>query len=147
MKNLLFSTLALTFLFIFTGCKKEVDQPKTKTDFLTQKAWVIQAFEEKIGTAAWVDEFPTFDACSKDDQYVFRANNTYEINEGPTKCDPTDPQIFETGNWTFENNETILSLDGEDFNLERLDDTNLILSVQESFGGTVYQVRVSFRHL
>ena len=147
MKNLLLLTLAIVSLFSFSSCKKEETKTKTKTDILTQKPWVVTKFEEKAGTAPWEDDFPNFDACNKDDQYVFRTNNTYEFNEGATKCDPTDPQIFGAGNWSFKNNETILSFDGEDFNLDQLNENSMIISLQESIGGTIYQVRISFINL
>jgi hypothetical protein len=146
MKNLWLIALALTSVLFFAACKKEDAKPQTKTEILTQKPWVIQKFEERIGTAAWVDDFPNFDACSKDDLYIFRANNTYEFNEGPTKCNASDPQIFETGNWIFKNNETVLSLDGEDFNIDQLAENSMVISLSESFGGVTYNVRITFRN-
>lgn len=137
--------LLLVSMLLLNACKKET--VKTKKELLTQKTWVIQKFEEKAGTANWVDDFPNFDACSKDDQYVFRANNTYEFNEGATKCAPTDPQIFDTGAWAFLDNETKLRIGSEDFNIEKLDNTSLVLTVQETIQSTVYQLRITFRHL
>ncbi|HSK12861.1 MAG TPA: lipocalin family protein [Phnomibacter sp.] len=146
MKNFLLSTLALTLVFFSFSCNKENDTVKSKTELLTQKAWMIEKYEEKVGSNAWVDEFPGTDACTKDDQYIFRANNTYEFNEGATKCDAADPQVFGSGNWSFKENETVLSLDSEDFKLDRLDGTNLVISAEETIGGTLYQIRITFRH-
>jgi hypothetical protein len=147
MKNLMLLTLAIVSVCTFSSCKKEETKTKTKAEILTQKAWVMAKYEEKAGTAPWVDDFPNFDACDKDDQYVFRANGTYEINEGATKCDPTDPQVFASGNWTLKNGDTILDFDGEDFNLDQLVENSLVISLQESIGGTTYQIRLSFRNL
>lgn len=138
------SILAL-FLFVLSSCTKE-EAAKTKTDLISQKAWTIQKFELKEGSDAWVDEFPTFNACSKDDRYVFKADNTYEFNEGPTKCDPSDPQIYATGSWSFASNETKLLIDGEEYTIVSLTETNLIVSVQETIDGILFQQRVTFKN-
>lgn len=145
MKKYSFLLFTLTALLGLQACKKET--AKSKTELLTQKTWLIQKFEEKAGSANWTDDFPSWDACSKDDQYIFRANNTYEFNEGATKCDPNDPQIFATGAWTFLENETKIRIGTDDFRIEQLDNSSLILSAQETVGGTLYQIRITFRHL
>jgi len=142
MKSVLkMSGVMVLFLFL-NSCKKE--EAKTKTQLLTQKAWVMKKLEQKEGNNPWVDEFQNFDACSKDDRYIFNANSTYEFNEGPTKCDPTDPQVFDSGNWFFTNNETKLQIGTDEFNIDTLDENNLVLSVQQTIGGIVIQLRVTF---
>lgn len=145
MKNLPRIAVLLLAIALLNSCKK--DTPKTKTELISQKTWLIQKFEEKIGTANWEDDFPNFDACSKDDQFIFRANNTYEFNEGPTKCSPSDPQIFASGAWAFTNNETKLNIGSDEFTIDKLDNTNLVISAQETVGSTLIQVRITFRHL
>jgi len=135
------SIFSFFLLFLFS-CKKEA--AKSKTDLLTQKTWMIQKLETKEGNNPWEDDFPTWDACSKDDRYIFRANNTYEFNEGLTKCDPSDPQIFDSGNWALTNNETKLLIGSDEFTIVSLTETNLILSVQETAGGVAYQIQITF---
>jgi hypothetical protein len=135
------SIFSFFLLFLF-ACKKE--DAKSKTDLLTQKTWMIQKLETKEGNNPWEDDFPTWDACSKDDRYIFRANNTYEFNEGLTKCDPSDPQIFDSGSWSFTNNETKLLIGSDEFTIVSLTETNLILSVQETVGGVAYQIQITF---
>lgn len=49
-----------------------------------------------------------FPNCSKDDLYVFKSDKSYEFNEGPSKCDDTDPQITDVGTWAFNTDETLL---------------------------------------
>ena len=51
-----------------------------------------------------------FPNCAKDDLYIFKSDKSYEINEGPSKCDDSDPQIQEVGTWGFSTNETLLLL-------------------------------------
>lgn len=145
-RNHLLSLSVLSLLFL-ASCNKEVDEPKTKTQLLTQHTWVIQKFEEKVGTMPWDDQFPDADACDKDDQYIFRTNNRYEINEGPLKCDPTDPQIIDNGTWSFQNNETVLDMDNDEFTIDLLNESSLILSITETFGGSTYQVKITFKPL
>ena len=45
------------------------------------------------------------DPCFADDQYVFYANEEkkFEISEGSSRCDPRDPDVYFTDNWTFIN--------------------------------------------
>ena len=142
MKQAINLSILTLFFFVLNSCKKE--DTKSKTDLITQKTWMIQKVESKEGTNPWEDDFPNWDACSKDDRYIFRVNNTYEFNEGLTKCDPTDPQIFDSGSWAFTNNETKLLIGSDEFTIVALTETNLIISVQESVGGVAYQVQITF---
>ncbi len=142
MKQAINLSIFTLFFFVLNSCKKE--DAKSKTDLLTQKAWMIQKAESKEGNNPWEDDFPNWDACSKDDRYIFRVNNTYEFNEGLTKCDPADPQVFDTGSWAFTNNETKLLIGSDEFTIVALTETNLIISVQESVGGVVNQLQITF---
>lgn len=136
---------AAFILFIFlNSCNKE--DTKTKSVLLTQKEWVGQKLEIKEGSNPWVDEFPNIDACSKDDRYIFNINNTYSFNEGPTKCDPSDPQVFDTGSWSFTNNETKLQFGTDEFTIDLLNEDNMILSSQETIDGELIQFRFTFKH-
>jgi hypothetical protein len=83
-----------------------------KTMFLTKGIWKIVEIYRKIGSG-W---FPTFKLsnyvrdCQKDNYYKFNSDGTYQLNDGLTKCAPADPQIIETGTWSFLENETKLQL-------------------------------------
>ena len=44
------------------------------------------------------------DNCTKDDLVTFNANGTITDDEGPTKCDPDDPQTTTDGTWTLTDN-------------------------------------------
>ncbi len=141
LKILLLITVVSTLFF---ACKKKNDQ-KSKTELLTQKEWFVSKYEEKTNTGSWVDDFPTWDACSKDDKYIFKTNNTLEINEGATKCSPTDPQIIETIAWAFTDNETKITINGSAL-IELLDENTFIISTTETFNGITYYERITFRH-
>lgn len=141
LKTLLLFTVVSTLFF---ACKKKNDQ-KSKTELLTQKEWFVSKYEEKTNNGSWVDEFPTWDACSKDDKYIFKTNNTLEVNEGATKCSPTDPQIIETIAWAFTDNETRITINGSAL-IELLDENTFIISITETFNGITYYERITFRH-
>jgi hypothetical protein len=104
--------------------------------------------EQRINTGSWTSAgWQSTAACEKDDQTVFKTNNTYEVNEGPTKCSPSDPQVYDNGTWAFRDNETKLVLDGSDVStIDALDENSLVVTTTEVISGTTYHFKVSLRH-
>ena len=98
------------------------------TEYLTQQSWKISMYEQKINSGSYVDQFPTIAACSRDDEYKFATNGTYQLTEGATKCNPSDPDLLFTGFWQFLQNEAILKMDNIQYMVNRLDNTTMILS-------------------
>jgi Lipocalin-like domain len=149
---------AALFLFSFVilsgigACKKDSAADKSRTELITQAAWKLVKSESKTGTGAWVDGTGLFLACEKDDNFVFRTNASYEINEGLTKCAPTDPQIYETGTWAFQTNETEVRLtstgsSSSDISvIEQLTETTLVITQTYVSGGTTYYDRTTLGH-
>jgi hypothetical protein len=131
------------------SCKKSSTK-KSNTELLTQATWKLVKDESKTGTGAWVDNTAGYAACEKDDNLIFRANATMEINEGATKCAPSDPQIIATGTWAFATNETQLKTTQggvtETANIEFMDDTFLVASTTYTFGGVTYTERYTYGH-
>ncbi|MGB0999433.1 MAG: hypothetical protein ACPGVE_03745 [Flavobacteriales bacterium] len=70
--------------------------------------------------------------CSNDDITIFRSNNTYEANEGATKCDPNDDQIISTGTWNWITEGSQLEVNGSSFDVQKLTGNDLII-VSTSF--------------
>ena len=64
------------------------------------------------------DFFSSSPSCEKDDIFELKANNTFELNEGATKCDPSDPQILLTGPYTINSAGTTITLFSEQSNME-----------------------------
>ena len=102
--KILFIALSLV-LFTVGACKKSDSKPApTKTDMLSKDWKLVDVL------AGGVSVYSLLDACQKDDIYKFANNNTYQITEGATKCDPADPDIYDAGTWGFLENETKLRL-------------------------------------
>lgn len=149
--------LYLSALLIFSGiesCKKsDPPAPKSKTTLLTQGSWKTVKEETKTGTGAWIDVTGSIQACDKDNIFIFRTNTTFEENEGATKCNPGDPQIIGTGNWSFGNNETQLNLTPTGFpppfriySLDQLDESTLMVTYTYTIGGITYYERSTVGH-
>lgn len=102
---------------VVTSCGKKDPGPqptpsKSKMTLLTQKAW-ININIEKLKNGVWVNDFGTPPTTALDDQYVFKSNGDFELNEGPTKASGSS-QIIDTGKWIFVENETKIQIVGND---------------------------------
>lgn len=125
---------ALLLSLTFTACKKDSDsndpgnggdnnKPKTLTEMLTTGKWLEIDARDPNGSV-W-DQVPD---CSKDDYMIFKVDGSYEYDNGPTKCKPTDPQIEKgEGIWQFINNETRINIGNLDYQIEELTDSKLTL--------------------
>jgi hypothetical protein len=127
---------------VFTvSCKKE----KTKTELLTEKAWLRTALTVNPGIPAGAititDLLAQIEPCVKDDLLKFTADQKYSEEEGATKCNPSDPQIVEKGTWSFNSGETVLTKIASDtttFNLVELNATTLKLTDEKILQGIKY---------
>lgn len=94
-------------ILVISSCKK--DKETSKKELLTNQPWKLTSFIQKnLSTGAEQDNYAPMSACYKDDLYVYKADYSFEANAGATKCNSTDPQVFQTGSWSFKNNETVL---------------------------------------
>lgn len=127
-----FCSLALLILFV-TACSKK-DKAPSKSDLLTSGNWKLSAADsddDANGTYE-VDVFATFLDCFKDNIFTFRSTGQLELDEGPTKCDPLDPQT-ESVSWQLTNNDANLVVDGDTYDILEL--SNSTLSIKENLGG------------
>ena len=118
MKNYLL-LLAVAATVSFTSCSKDDDDAtpaKSKTEYLTASGWKVTSVTvdpaidfDGDGTKE-TDLLPFSQACNLDDLTVFKTDQTYTEEEGATKCDPNDPQVYTTGTWAFSNNENTITL-------------------------------------
>lgn len=133
--------ILLVTLFILNACKEETETPD-KTDDTTAKTKT-----ELISAAPWKYIFGTVSPgllingnvvtdisagvpeCILDDIEIFYDDGTGSLDEGPTKCNPLDPQS-EDFMWFFNSEETTLTYDDETFNLNTLTKDTLAISTQ-----------------
>lgn len=156
MKKLLILCVGIATL---AACKKNDDKDnKSKTEYLTSGKWYASSGTvtySAMGIDTTVDLFASMDACDKDDFMEFKTNMSYLADEGATKCDPSDPQINETGTWAFSNNESQLTLMTTDnttffdtltFNIKTLNSSTMELTQSETYGGVVYSYNMVYKH-
>jgi Lipocalin-like domain len=103
--------IAITFFAIcaiaVVSCKKK----KTKTQLLSDIAWKIaEARIQDDSTKQWTSILPLIDACELDNVWTYAAGNTYTITEGATKCNAADPDLVETGTWSFSDGEAKINI-------------------------------------
>ena len=135
-----------SILVIFCSCQKEGNSD-SKKELLTRNSWVIEKAEEKDGANSWVDTFPYWQACKKDDKWIFRSNFSMELNEAANACSGQVPnQILDIVTWAFAQNETKIRIEDVTFLIETLDENKLIISTSELSGGIQYQTKITFGH-
>jgi len=146
--------LAIAAATTFLACKKDKKDSntgKTKTELITTGTWKMTAFTtnpaQDLDSDGDVETnvFDYLEACFKDDITTFKTNGTAEVNEGATKCDPTDPQTFSIS-WSFTANETKLVVDGEEFTLTELTATTIKIKDTYVDAGITYTDEITFTH-
>jgi hypothetical protein len=138
-------------LVLNTDCKKSsgsTTPPKTNTQLLVQASWKF-----KSATVGGTDYSSALQACEKDNIMTFVSNGTGTVDEGPTKCHPTDAQT-NPFIWNFINNETgihasVVLFTGattNDLTIITLSETDLVVSFTYSTPATVITIVASFTH-
>ena len=139
---------SLTILFLLPACQKDNNNnppaSKTKTELISQSTWKFSA-----ATVGGADASSYLQACQKDNIYTFVAAGTGTIDEGPSKCNVSDPQT-NPFTWNFLSNETMLHIStvlftggSNDFTLVSLTATQLVASQNYPPYGTIV---VTFIH-
>jgi len=126
------------------SCKKDSVSPPTKTELLTKADW--KATNIEIDTSgAFFTVWALLDPCGKDDITTYKTDHTYKVIEGASKCDPTDPDIYDSGTWQFSADEKLLIHNSsENYTIEELTDTSLKVWITDP--GTGYKFRLTYGH-
>ncbi|TGE26392.1 DUF5004 domain-containing protein [Hymenobacter metallicola] len=132
----LFSVVSL----VSVSCKKDKENspaPKTKTDMLSGKDWILTAQTVEPGMTAddgstVTDLFPYLEDCDTDDLMRYETSGSCALDEGASRCNPNSPQRY-SGTWSFDSNETVLktnmqTLGNSSFNIIELNDNTLKIS-------------------
>jgi len=150
-----------TLLFLLAAaalgaCKKNDDNaPRSNTDLLTARNWHLSAETTTTvinnGPPATTDSYAKMSACERDNLVKFNADRTYIDDEGPTLCNPSDPQT-QTGTWKLENSDTKLTISDpgapgtdQSFDIITLSASTMRLhsTATYSFGGVTASVTVN----
>ena len=127
------SITTLFFILLLAACNKK-DTAASKTQLLTSGTWKLTAVvadDDGNGTYE-TDNFAGFSLCFTDNIWSFGASSVATMDEGPTKCSPTDPQT-ETTTWQFTQNESYLKIWNDEWKLEEL--TTSTLKWKEEYSG------------
>ena len=123
--------ITIGVLIACVACKKE--NKENRMDLLTSGSWKMIAFTIDPGYDydgdgdIDTDLFAVTEACVKDDIFSFKRNGAFEVDQGLTKCDANDPQLYTT-DWEFTNNERSIVISGEEYDIEELSSTRLKIS-------------------
>lgn len=107
--------IALATVLLFGACKKDDgdDGNLTGTDLLETGKWQLTSFTVKAdvngnpGTP--VEQIGTKTACEKDNAMIFKSDSHQVQDEGPTRCNPSDPQQKDLGMWVLTNSNASLT--------------------------------------
>ena len=155
MNSLITSTAFFLIAMVgIVSCKKDRDDigSKTKTELLTTGTWkytsciISPAYDYYGNGNAVTDIFAIMQPCEKDDFEEFHTNGIWEYNEGPTKCDPSNPQIIYSEPWSFTANETKVIVGGVECTILELTETTLKLRYSFEDAGVTYTEVDTYRH-
>ncbi|RTQ53660.1 hypothetical protein EJV47_02685 [Hymenobacter gummosus] len=147
-RALLFSLAALP---LFVACKK--DDPKTKTELLTDKNWQLKAATSDPGLpvngTTVTDYYGQLPACAKDDIERFEKPNVYKFDEGSNRC-ANSPQTT-VGSWVFSSDEskiTITDASGsQTADILELSENTMKLKFQIPGGNVTYNITATYSKL
>ena len=147
--------LALTGLITLCCCDKDDENspPKDVAGLLMTGTWKLTAYTINPGLDTdgdgieETDLFENFPNCKKDDFYTFINNYIVEINNGPTKCDPADPQIWEWI-WDLSADEERMMYDGNEYTIEELNTTTFRIKREEyrAETGKTHAIELTYQH-
>lgn len=112
MKNYLIVVIAL---FIISSCKKDEVVPKTTLELLTNnssKSWKLSDGLIKLSGDSQLSIIGSRPTCETDNLLVLKSDQTYDVTEGATKCNVSDPNnIITAANWNITADGKVLTVD------------------------------------
>lgn len=148
MKHIALLALAAATLLLAPSCKKDQNTPApppTTEQQLADKVWLVTAVTASPGLRDGngnivTDLYSYIPACTQDDTQQFVTGGVLKVDEGPTKCDASDPQTA-TGTWSASKSgsDTILTATAAGstvhLNVLSVNDTQMKVSTQDDIFG------------
>lgn len=118
-----YTLLVFGLVIGLSGCEKDEDDDNgnggsgtsaSVSERLTGNNWVINSY---MVDPAWdcngdmvTEIFPAcFDECDQDDIMELNADMTYLLREGELHCEPGSEEVYESGDWSLNSDETIIT--------------------------------------
>ncbi|GAB4132779.1 MAG: hypothetical protein Fur0027_20560 [Raineya sp.] len=102
MKKITYLALMLMIASLVFSCKKKDPEPSPRQKIIGK--WRMISGSTTVGGITTPAE-----ACELDNITEFKTGDIYTIDEGPTKCEPTDPQTT-TGPYSLNEAGTLLNI-------------------------------------
>ncbi|WP_341225988.1 hypothetical protein [uncultured Arcticibacterium sp.] len=157
MKKVIIAFLSVSFLM--TSCKKdeEVDvEQKARIELLTNnssKSWKVKdgiAKQNGLEVNLLASQSP----CVTDNIITLVSDFTYDFLEGDIKCEPSDPDLILSANWSLSQDESIITIDkfiflgrtvdNPAFALSEVTETTFSGTTNLTFEGETFDVDVTF---
>jgi hypothetical protein len=133
-------SLIVGLFYLFAGCTEDIKpKPATYSQLLTgkeKKAWrftsIIIVDEGEASSS--INAQQVYNPCISDDLYVFYADadRTFEAQEGATKCNASDPDVYVTHTWSIVNASATINFyfpifGAQTYTIKRLTDKSMTL--------------------
>lgn len=141
----------LALFLLFTSCSKEdnTSKPVTKAALVARNWKQTDLLASQTGTPE-VSVFTTFmEACDRDNIWQFKADGTFTVMEGASKCISSDPDTVTSGTWQLAENDTKIIIDdvkepAETLTIRELTSTSFKITGTQVSNGTSFTATIVF---
>jgi hypothetical protein len=152
MKSAVYNLLAMILLVSAWGCNKnDGNKTPTKASLITASTWKYSSAGIDVdgnGTSDLPLPADSVKACDTNNTLTFKSDGTGIVDEGPTKCNPANPQTIPFS-WSLKNNDADLNFStaifagiSGDAKILELTSTKLTLSKQITVPGTIFPITI-----
>jgi Lipocalin-like domain len=136
-------TAAAFALLSLSSCKKDDDKSASELIvgrwMLTSQVYTPAIFDFDNDGNLDTEAISVMDACDADDLFVFESGGSGKLDEGATKCDPNDDQVYGSFNWQISSDNTITidyNGDVEEGKIESISASGMVITHTYSMGGS-----------
>jgi hypothetical protein len=123
MNKITLSLIAIFAILALSNCKKKTEEPvpAPSRSTLIVKSWVLTGATASPAVNGLTNVYFLLPPCDADDQYIFKADKTIEVQEGSsTACKNGKPatEVKNQGTWSFNTDESKLTFKAGLFNIQ-----------------------------